>query len=135
MQVSYDTLYTTIFPTYTVEQLIQYRQEFNNYVNQNRDKLDQDDLNDVYSFDDHLGGAILSKKYKLYELTDEDLWKINEENYKEQRSMQKCEDAVSASNEDNKRGFYATWSQLEDEMEGISFEVSRRKFFEKRSNE
>lgn len=135
MQVSYDTFYTKIFPIYTLEELIQYKEELIKYIEENKEKMKEEDLKLYISFDWHLQGAIISKKLNLSSLQYEDLREMRSDNYKQQRYMQRCEEAIEESSEDNKKGFYMQWSELEEEMDGIEFEISRRKFFEERSNE
>ena len=135
MEISYNTFYSTIFPIYTFEQLIHYKQELIRYVEENRETMKEEDLKLYIAFDWHLEGAIISKKLNLYSLDDEDLREMRNDNYKQQRYMKRCEDAIEESSEDNKKGFYEQWAELEEEMDGIEFEFSRRKFFEERSNE
>jgi hypothetical protein len=79
-----------------------------------------------------LDGAIYSKEYKLYLLTDKELNQLGEDNYQHQRYMRRSEDTVETSSDENKRGFNQEWSELEKEEEGIRFEVSRRTFLDKR---
>lgn len=73
-------------------------------------------------------GVLYSKEHKLYTLCDEELETLQTENYKQQRYMRRCEDAVADSSEENKSGFYQAWDDLEEEDIGIQFESSRRKF-------
>ncbi len=113
-----DNFFRNIFPTYTIQQLEQYKAKLENT------ELELETL---------VNGAIISKRYKLYQLTDKELNDLGEDNYTQQRIMRRTEDAISDSSDENKRGFYTAWQELEEEEEGIRFEVSRRKFFQERT--
>lgn len=109
-------LFTKLFPESSVEELKKLKESV--------------DLRSEY--DEFLLGAIVSKEKKLYALTDTELNMLGDDNYKQQRYMRRSEDVVEDSCDENKKGFYTAWAELEEEEMGIKFEVSRRKFLDER---
>jgi hypothetical protein len=115
----YELLFQKLFPTASVDELKSYR-----------DTLEPSN----YEMYQVVSGAMYSKEYKLFALTDKELNQLGEDNSSQQRYMRRTEDAISDSSDDNKKGFYEAWEALEKEEEGIQFEVLRRKFLDKRED-
>ena len=115
----YEFLFQKLFPTASIDELKRYRGslEPSNY--------------EMYQA---VSGAMYSKEYKLFQLTDKELNQLGEDNSSQQGYMRRTEDAISDSSNDNKKGFYEAWETLEKEEKGIQFEVLRRKFLHEREN-
>ena len=115
----YEFLFQKLFPTASIDELKTYREtlEPSNY--------------EMYQA---VSGAMYSKEYKLFQLTDKELNQLGEDNSSQERYMRRTEDAISDSCDENKQGFYEAWDTLEKEELGIQFEVLRRKFLNEREN-
>lgn len=119
-----ENLFRKLFPEFSVDELQNHLDNL---------KRPEDTLEFEFQiYLENVRGALYSKKYKLYTLWDEELNILGDDNYQQQRYMRRCEDAVEDSSEENKKGFYQAWAELEDEEQGIQFEVSRRKFLDER---
>jgi hypothetical protein len=131
MNFSLEYFYTTIFLNYTLEQLKEHKEKVYDHYETLTNK---EDRTECFDYANLVRAAIYSKKYDLHELSDRELDDYSEANYQQQQYMRRCEDAVEDSEDDNKKGFYSEWNELQEEEEGLYFEISRRTFIRERSN-